>query len=123
MATPKNVMTLDEYRRLVSGHSSGKHKFNAQPDNRDGQRFDSKLEASHYDRLCLLRGEGEILFFLRQVPFHLPGGVRFVVDFQVFWATGRVTFEDTKGFETETFKAKRRIVESLYPIEITIIKK
>jgi hypothetical protein len=32
-----------------------------------------------------------------------------------------VTFEDTKGRETETFKLKKRQVEELYPVEIEVI--
>ena len=57
-------------------------------------------------------------FFLRQVPFHLPGGVKLVVDFQVFWADGHVTFDEPKGCRTESYLAKKRMVESLYPITI-----
>lgn len=100
-----------------------RHKFGAVATMRDGMRFDSKLEARVYDRLRLAQEAGEVVFFLRQVPFHMPGGVRLVVDFQVFWANERVSFIDAKGMETESFKAKRRIVEATYPIEIEVWKK
>jgi hypothetical protein len=55
---------------------------------------------------------------LRQVPLHLPGGVKYVCDFQVFWQDGHVSFEDVKGMKTPLYIAKKKIVEELYPIQI-----
>lgn len=95
-----------------------RHKFNAKPTARDGQRFDSKKEAAYYDQLMLRKQAGEVLFWLRQVPFHLPGGVRYVVDFQVFRVDGEVEFVDVKGVRTESYRAKKRMVEALYPVTI-----
>ena len=61
--------------------------------------------------------------FLRQVPFDLPGNVKYVCDFQVFLATGDVEFIDTKGRDTKMSIAKRKMVEELYPVEIKIVTK
>lgn len=99
-----------------------RHKFNAAPVTLDGIRFDSKLESRFYQRLVLLQKAGEVVFFLRQVPFHLPGGVKYVCDFQIFYSDHSVSFVDVKGYETETFKVKKKIVESIYPVEIEIVK-
>jgi hypothetical protein len=96
-----------------------KHKFKARRTNVDGIKFSSKKEAKRYNTLKLLRKSGEILFFLRQVPFHLPGGVKYICDFLIFWVNGEVTIEDVKGFKTESYKAKKKMVEALYPIEIS----
>lgn len=96
-----------------------RHKYHAKPITCDGIKFSSKREASYYCKLRGLKAGGAILVFLRQVPFHLPGGVRFVIDFVEFWANGDVRFMDTKGFKTESYKAKKRMVEYLYsPIQI-----
>jgi hypothetical protein len=95
-----------------------RHKFHAKPVELDGIKFPSKLEARRYGELKVLQAAGEVLFFLRQVAFHLPGGVRYVCDFEIFWADGRVTFEDAKGMATDTYKLKRRQVEALYPVTI-----
>lgn len=95
-----------------------RHKFNARPTVRAGQRFDSKKEAAYYDALVLRQRAGEVIFFLRQCPFHLPAGVRYVVDFVVFRSDGEVEFVDVKGVRTETYRAKRRMVEALYPVTI-----
>ncbi len=98
------------------------HKFNAKAVVVDGFRFDSKREAEYYRQLKILQQSGEVLFFLRQVPIHLPGNTRYVIDFQVFYTNGIVEFIDVKGVETEMFKLKKRQVEDLYPFEIKIVK-
>jgi hypothetical protein len=95
-----------------------KHKFKAKPTETDGIKFSSKKEAKRYNNLKMLKNIGEVLFFLRQVPFHLPGGVKYVCDFLIFWANGQVTIEDVKGFKTESYKAKKKMVEAIYPITI-----
>lgn len=98
-----------------------KHKFNAKATVVDGIRFDSKKEAQFYRDLKLLQRTGEVLCFLRQVPLHLPGNTKLVIDFLVFNTDGSVRFVDVKGMETETFKIKKRMVEELYPIEVEIV--
>ena len=94
------------------------HKFRAQPTESDGIKFASKKEAAYYQQLKLRQRAGEIVFFLRQVPLHLPGGVRYVVDFMEFRADGTVVFTDVKGFKTQEYKIKKRMVEELYPVTI-----
>jgi len=98
-----------------------RHKFHSIPTESDGIKFSSKKEARYYQTLKLRQAAGEVLFFLRQVPFHLPAQVKYVVDFQEFHADGTVHFVDVKGMETPTFKAKRRMVEALYPIKIETV--
>jgi len=99
-----------------------RHKFNAIKTERDGIKFDSKLEARYYETLKLRQKAGDVLFFLRQVPFHLPGGVVYRVDFVEFLACGLVRFVDTKGMETKDFVMKKKMVEDLYPVEIEVVK-
>lgn len=96
-----------------------KHKFQAIQTELDGITFPSKKEAKEYQRLMLLKKSGEVLFFLRQVPFHLPGNVKYVLDFLIFWANGEVTFKDVKGMKTAMYILKKKQVETLYPIKIT----
>lgn len=99
-----------------------RHKFNARPSFSAGKRYDSKLEAKCAGWLDALKVQGEVLFYLRQVPFDLPGGVKYRCDFQVFWASGEVSFVDAKGMETDTFKLKKKQVEDLYPVTIELWK-
>ena len=95
------------------------HKFRAIATEHDGIRFASKKEGRRYLELKQLKSVGDIAFFLRQAPFHLPGNVKYVVDFVIFWACGDVTFEDVKGFRTPQYITKKKLVEALYPIQIT----
>lgn len=99
-----------------------RHKFHAKPTESDGIKFASKAEARYYGQLKLRQRAGDVVFFLRQVPVHLPGEVRYVMDFMVFEASGEVRMVDVKGIETESFKAKKRMVEALYPIKIEVVK-
>lgn len=86
----------------------------------DGIRFDSKREARYYQNLQLRIAAGEVEYFLRQVPIHLPGGTKLVVDFQEFHADGSVHYVDVKGRETPVFRLKKREVEHHYPIRIEL---
>ena len=99
-----------------------KHKYNAVRTELDDIKFDSKKEARYYVNLKLRVMAGEVVTFLRQTKFHLPGGVSYSVDFQEFHADGSVHFVDVKGMQTASFKAKKKMVEEIYkPITIEIV--
>ncbi|WP_293371500.1 DUF1064 domain-containing protein [Nevskia sp.] len=98
-------------------------KYRNEPTVIDGIRFDSKGEAGLYSMLQLLKAGREVSYFLRQVPIALPGSVRYVVDFQVFYRDGRIRYLDYKGAETPMFVLKKKQVEALYPIRIECIRR
>lgn len=108
-----------------------KHKFGAKPQICDGKRFSSQLEARYYKVLKLAQNAKErpLLFFLRQVPFELPGNITYRLDFMEFWAPkegescGDIIFTETKGFMTPEAKIKIAQVEEIYGITINIVKK
>ena len=91
-----------------------RHKYNAVQVKRDGYTMKSKKQAHRYDELVLLKKAGECLFFLFEVPFRMPGTV-YWADFIPFWADGTVTVEDVKGFKTDTYKMKKRMMAVHYP--------
>lgn len=95
-----------------------RHKYNAIRTEVSGVSFSSKKEAKHYQELLLAQKSGDLLFFLRQTPFHLPGGVRYIVDFVEFWKDGEVRFVDVKGFKTAMYRVKKKLVEASYPIQV-----
>lgn len=99
-----------------------RHKFNAKPSFVGDIRFSSKKERDYYHKLTLAEKSGDLVMFLRQVPIHLPGNVRYVVDFLEFWKDGEVKFTDVKGYETPEFILKKKLVEAHYPIKINIVK-
>jgi len=100
-----------------------KHKYRAKSCEADGKKFPSKLERSYYNQLKLRQQNGEVLFFLLQTPFMLPGNIKYVVDFTVFLSDGTVEFIDCKGFMTPMSALKIKQVEELYPVTIKIVTK
>ncbi len=68
--------------RFLKQNGRPRHKFGAFPCERDGKKFPSKLQARYYDKLLMLQSSGQVLFFLRQIPFVLPGSVRYVLTFR-----------------------------------------
>jgi hypothetical protein len=95
-----------------------KHKLHAKPQWVNGIYHASQKQLRYEKELELLVKSGEVLFFIPQVPFRLPGGVKFVLDYLVFWANGEASFIEVKGFKTPLYIAKKKMVEALYPIEI-----
>jgi len=100
-----------------------KRKYRNQPTVVDGIRFDSKRESRYYAQLKARQVAGEVWYFLRQVPIHLPGGTRYVADFLVFFtdAARAPEYVDVKGRETQVFRLKKREVEHHYPIRIQVV--
>jgi len=86
----------------------------------DGIRFQSKKEAKYYRELCCRVHAGEVLYFLRQVPFHLKGG-KHLVDFMEVWTDGSVHFVEVKGKDLPMGKLKRKMVEAEFPVKITVV--
>lgn len=95
-----------------------RHKFNAKKTEIDNHKFPSKKEAAYYLKLKKRVDEGEVQFFLRQCPFHLPGGIIYRIDFMEFWTDGTVHFIDVKGFVTPEYRLKKRLLEEFYPVTI-----
>ena len=110
-------MTAAEFKQLGG---AGRSKYGNTKTERSGVIFASKGEAALNDMLEGMQAAGEILFFLRQVPFHLPGGVIYRVDFAVVAQTG-IRYLDFKGYETPEFKIKKKLVEALYPVRIELV--
>lgn len=108
-------------------------KFSNIPTEVDGIKFDSKLEARYYCELVLRKKGGDILYFLRQVPFHLPGGVIYRVDFVIVsyhpQFSGNleppmaIEYVDCKGWDTAAGKNKIRQVEAIYGVKIQLVRK
>ncbi len=98
-----------------------RHKYNAVRTEANGRTYDSKKEAEYAANLELKKRAGDVVFWLEQVPLKLPGGVVYRCDFQEFRSDGTVAFVEVKGFENQTWKVKKRLVESLYPIKIEVV--
>ena len=100
-----------------------KHKFKAIRAECDAIKFPSRLERNYYQKLKTMVKAGELVMFLRQPKFDIGGGVTYSADFIEFHNDGSCRVVDCKGMLTSEFILKKKIVESLYPIEIEIVKK
>jgi hypothetical protein len=108
-------------REPTTKPASKPNKYHNNPTTVEGIRFDSKKEASYYEQLKIRKQLGIVSYWLRQVPLHLPGGSKYVVDFVVFYtAGGEPEYVDVKGRETQVFRLKKREVEHQYPIRIVL---
>jgi len=99
-------------------------KYHAVRTEVDGINFASKKEAKRYQELKLLERVHEIKSLKLQVPFPIiPKSkygreIRYVADFVYITKDGEMVIEDTKGYETDVFKLKARMVAEQYGIEI-----
>lgn len=98
-------------------------KYHAKPTYVGGIRFASKKEASRYTELCLLANNYKIQGLKCQVKFPLikkskyGREVRYIADF-VYYENGELVVEDVKGYKTDVYKLKKRMMAELYGIII-----
>lgn len=89
----------------------------------DGKNFASRREASRYTELRLLERAGRIEGLMTQVrlPLKVNGETvsHYVADF-TYREDGQLVIEDTKGFQTDVFKLKRKLVRVLYGVDIRL---
>ena len=89
----------------------------------DGQVFDSVKEFHRYGCLQLLERAGKISDLKRQVKFELipkqdgERAVHYVADF-TYYENGKLVVEDTKGFKTDAYKLKRKLMLWVHHIKI-----
>lgn len=117
---PQTKITVDEYKALTNSRGR-RSKYGAQPVNIDGLRFDSKKEAARWGQLVLMERAGVIQGLRRQVPFVLIDksihgrAIKYVADFS-YMQDGVEIVEDAKGYRTEVYKLKRRMMAERYGI-------
>lgn len=102
---------------------AAKSKYNAERIEVDGIRFDSKKEANRYRQLRIMERAGIIKELQLQVPFVLipknANGreVKYIADF-VYFQDGKKIVEDVKGFKTDVYRLKRRMMKEIHGIDI-----
>ena len=102
------------------------NKYGNQKTTVDGITFDSRKEASRYQELNMLEKAGEIVGLVRQQRIELIPktklykAVSYVPDFIYFdKKTGKTVYEDCKGYRTEVYKLKKKLLYWRHGIEIT----
>jgi hypothetical protein len=90
----------------------------------DGISFDSQKEAARYQELKLFERAGEVSNIERQVEYQLipkqPGerAVKYIADFRYKAKEGQTIVEDVKGYKTEVYKIKRKLMLYVHGIKI-----
>lgn len=96
-------------------------KYHNQPTVVDNHRFPSKREANKYAELKLMERAGIISDLKLQVryPLEMCGQVitHYVADF-VYQENGKTVVCDAKGFLTDTYKMKKKMMRAQYNVEI-----
>lgn len=96
----------------------------------DGITFDSKAEAERYKVLRALELTGVIKGLELQKPYRLckgrwsngkPFSITYRADF-VYTIDGEIIVEDVKGYRTEAYQLKKKLMRAVYGIEIAEVK-
>ena len=89
----------------------------------DGYKFDSQGESMRYYQLKMLQKAGKISGLQVHIPFELipkdgkHRAIYYEADF-VYIENGEKIVEDFKGFRTDVYKIKKRLMKWLYGIDI-----
>lgn len=106
------------------------NKYMAKATEFDGERYDSKKEAEYARKLAIAQGaknaSDRVVLIERQLPFRLEvNGIlicKYILDFKVTYADGRVAFVDVKGYKQgvayRMFKLKSHLMAALYNITV-----
>ena len=121
------LLTLKKYEKSRS-------KYKNQPVTVDNIRFASVKEATRYKELTLLQKAGKIENLRLQVPYELipaqyaevdgkkkciERSVKYLADFMYYdKEKNEWIVEDAKGVRTEVYKLKRKLMLSVYGIQI-----
>lgn len=105
-----------------------KSKYHSRKITKDGMTFDSVKEYRRFCELSLLERAGAIADLKRQVKFELIPSQRvdgkvverpctYVADF-VYREGGKTVAEDTKGFKTQEYRIKKKLMLYIHGIQI-----
>ena len=122
-------MSLEKYHNLQrSGNGREKRgrgrgsKYHNEAMYYNEARYDSVAEATRAASLDYLVAAGDILGWTRQVRFPLGSFEHvYVVDFLVWHIDGTTHVEDVKGFETASFRTKKRLWKRYGPCPLHVI--
>ncbi len=91
-----------------------------------GRVFHSKREAEFARTLDMMRRATDPEQRVREIEYQpkyplVVNGKKictYIGDFNVTYESGKRTLFDVKGFKTDIYKMKKKLVEALYPVEI-----
>lgn len=97
-------------------------KYHNQRTTYDGVLYDSKKEANRAFELDMLKKRKVVKDWQRQVSFPITiNGIKictYRADFKVEYHNGLIEIEDVKGFLTDIYKLKKKLVKAVHGIDI-----
>ena len=119
-AVPLFDFNKEEKKRPIirRGEAAATNIYSSQRVERNGYKFGSIREADYYDELCVLRAAGEVRVIMRQVPFDLPGGIKYYADFCTVDKEGKFHVIDAKGVKTRVYINKKKQMKAIWGIDI-----
>lgn len=127
--TPKktsasSTMTHAEYCKLMMKKNRGvaRSKYKNKRVFYDNRWFGSIKEKDYYVKLKMLQAAGEIKEIICQFNFPLYVNdmkiCTYRADFVVAWSDGRSEVIDVKGFKTEAYNLKKKLMKACHQIDI-----
>lgn len=120
-------LTTEQYKQFLN-NSIKQNKYHNKKVIQDDMVFDSQKENTRYNALKWLLKANEIRDlelqkeFILQEPFELNGkkyrAIKYVADFVYKDKDGNIIVEDAKGYRTEIYKLKKKMMAYKYGIEI-----
>lgn len=98
-------------------------KYHAQRTEVDGIKFASKKEAKRYVQLKAFERVGLIKNLRLQVPYQIIAkskygrAIKYIADF-VYIEDEQTVVEDVKGYRTDVYKLKKRLMAEVYGVEV-----
>ena len=109
-------------RRNAAAERPKRAKYGNRKVEINGMKFDSQHEADYYfTNLLILYRAGRLKLLARQVPFDLPGGIKYVADFVTVDTEGNVAVIDAKSEATRKNRVyinKKKQMRAIWGIEI-----
>lgn len=122
-----SILTVEQFHALVKPKKKA-NKYGAHKTEYEGRVYHSKAEATYAGLLDLELRAGLVEAWWPQVglELHAPNGKRigkYIADFKVLYASGRLGWIEVKGFDTALSKWKRKHCSLEHNIVIEVVKK
>lgn len=103
-----------------------KNKYNAKTSLYNGRSYHSRKEASYAETLDWLKKSGEIKDWKPQKKIEISVNGKHIcnhyVDFEVYYRDGRIEWHEVKGFATNEWILKRRLIEAIFDTKYVVIR-
>lgn len=98
---------------------------------REGIVYMSKLEMNYRNHLEILKKAKKLSERVTKIseqvtyPLHVNGVLvcKYILDFEVTYADGRIEYIDVKGILTSIYKLKKKLFQACYPFKIKEVKR